>query len=483
MRLRKVKTIDPLVILGSQKQMKRNVYYKVFFRTVLFLMVMIMLWKFSVYIIEVNFLSVRVYEYVNFCITQILNMSLLKIFLLFAPALIFDTTRYYIVNTVIFFVSIFKRKVPDDFDPSSVFPLVSVILPAYNEGENIKRTLDCMRESDYPNLEIIVVDDFSSDQTSRICEYYHRKGWIVHIRTNDRGGKPAALNYGFKLAKGEYIAHFDGDVVVRRSAIREAMRPFKDPKVGIVSGNLKVYNDRKNLLTGLQAAEYGMGISIWRRWLSATDSLQIASGAFSLFRREILESLYGVDAEMGEDLDVTLKGRKLGYKVAFAPKAVALTIVPDTFIGLLKQRMRWDACYIRLNLRKHINIANLSRFRFGDFSTFMSDIFSNLILTAVLPVYIVWIILYELEFALFIFTITYLFYTIMNLGQFIMVAILSESFWNDTVLILYAPLFFIYGLCLRFVRIFAYVAEIFRFTFISRGHYFPDKVSDNVPKF
>jgi len=420
------------------------------------------------------------FEYMQSCVSDVAGRSPLAVFFLFAPALLFDTTRYYLTNTIIFFMDFFKK---DELAaPVPYLPSVSVIIPARNEGERLKYTLDTILENGYPNFEVIVSDDCSDDGTPRLCKPYADKGRIKYVRMSVRSGKPAALNYAFKFSKGEIIIHFDGDIAVDRDAIAEVVKPFRNSEVGAVSGNVKVRNDVKTLATRLQAAEYGMTIAVGRRWLAFVDRLQIASGAFGCFRREILTDIKGADPEYGEDLDLTLKARKLGFKVAFAPKAIAMTDAPETWTRLFSQRVRWDRCYIRLNLRKHRDMFDFHAFKWQDFLAGLEDIFFNLILLFAFPVYIAFILVFVPQLFLFILTITFLFYTFMNIGQLAIVALLSERPGRDAIFILYAPLFFLYSLFLRAARILAYFLEFTRSDFMKDG-FFPKKIWKNIEEY
>ena len=421
-------------------------------------------------------------EYLSKCASDLFSRPWWQIALFFLPALLFDSTRYYLPNTIVFFIALIKKVLLVRGEEPEIVPLVTVILPAYNEGPRIRGTINSLLESDYPRLEIIVVDDGSIDMTQNICKAYERRGQIKYFRTEQRGGKPSALNLGLKLAQGAYIIHFDAEILAYRNAIKEVVAPFKDQRVGVVSGNLKVYNERKSMATRLQAAEYGMGISLHRRWLAMTDSLQIASGAFGAFRKEVLEKLMGTDPETGEDLDITLKARKAGYKVAFAPLAIAMTNVPGSFRQLFRQRIRWDECYIRINLRKHGNIVDLRRFRAGDVLAVVADVIFNLLLLLIFPFYIAWIVIYFPHLFWFILTATYLFYVVMNAWQFFMVAVLSDTALRDMGFILLAPVFFFYSIFLKVTRLMAYALEFFRSTYLRDG-FFPDKVWDSMPRY
>ena len=423
----------------------------------------------------------QTYAYIQACIDNLKTRPPLVLFLLFAPALFFDTVRYYVTNTIVFFLNIFKENRPEQEPLAAYSPVVTALVPVFNEGERIKHTLDALLESDYPNLEIIVIDDNSQDETSRICKAYQDKGLITYLRKDQWAGKPSSLNYGRWYARGEIIVHLDGDIVLTRNAITEVIKPFRDPKVGVVSGNLRVYNDRESLVSRLQAAEYGVCISIGRRWQAMTDTLQIASGGFSCFRKEILTDLKGTDQDIGEDLDITIKARKLGFKVAFTPKAIAMTFVPSTWGSLFQQRIRWDRCYVRLNLRKHRNMLDIHAFRWGDFSAGLQDILFNVILLFAFPIYMILVLIFAPYLFPFIFIVTYLYYAIMDLGQIIIVTLLSDSPGRDAVFILYAPLFFLYSLFLRATRMLAYFLETIRSDYLKDG-YFPKEIWENMPK-
>jgi len=421
------------------------------------------------------------FEYIQFCIDDVASRSPLAVFFLFAPALLFDSVRYYVTNTIIFFLSLFEKDSSRE-DAVPFTPRLSVIIPARNEGEGLRGTLNSILESNYSKFEVIVVDDCSEDGTPALCKPYEDKGLIKYVRTTARSGKPAALNFAFKFATGDIIVHFDGDIAVDRDAITEVVKPFRDPKVGAASGNIKVRNDTASLASRLQAAEYGMTIAVGRRWLALVDRLQIASGAFNAFRKEILLDVKGADPEYGEDLDLTLKARKIGFKIAFAPKAVAMTDVPTSWRVLFSQRVRWDRCYIRLNLRKHRDMFDFHAFKWQDFVAGLDDIFFNLILLFAFPVYIAFIAIFVPQLFLFILTITYLFYTVVNFGQLAIVALLSERPGRDAMLILYTPLLFPYTLFLKAARILAYVLETIRSDFMKDG-FFPKKIWGNMQEY
>ncbi|MFH1245173.1 MAG: glycosyltransferase family 2 protein [Candidatus Omnitrophota bacterium] len=485
MRLRKIRRLSPLLSAKLQKKVSLQFDRQNRLKNI----VMLLLFTAGVEHLDLLrektfFLFEAAWQYAQFCWLVFGKMTRGQVWVFFLPALALDAVRYYVTNILVLLMEIGKILLPRTKNRRNWWkpPLVSVILPVYNEAGRIEKTINSIRENKYPKLEIIVVDDGSTDTTAAVCADYARKGLIRYIRKTERGGKASALNYGFRLAKGEFIVHFDAEVRVSRTAIREGLLPFQDPRVGVVSGNVKVLNDRESLAVRLQAAEYGIAISVQRRWLSLVNSLRIASGAFSVFRREALEKTMGLDPETGDDLDITLKIRKLGYKVVFAPAAVVWTHVPASFYRLFRQRIRWDACYIRLNLRKHGNPAYCRQFSWADFINYALDLVFNIILLLVYPIYIVLILGFVPQLLICFLIVPYIFYTLMNIIQLGIVTVLSDDWKRDGLLILYAPLMMFYYLLLNGERVVAYFLETFRLRYLRDGFY-PQKVWDNMPRY
>ena len=220
-----------------------------------------------------------------------------------------------------------------------IYPSLTVIVPAYNEEKVIARTIEALLEADYPNKEIIVVDDGSTDRTLEIASWYRKFGVKVYHKEN--GGKHSALNYGLKFARGEIIVTVDADSIVGRDALKEIVKRFRDPRVAAVCGNIKVLN-RVNWLTKCQALEYVTSINIFRRAFDVFGAVTVVPGALGAFRKSILEAggLYDRDT-VTEDFDVTVKTLKTGSIVQASSYAVAFTEAPQTLRDLYRQRMRW----------------------------------------------------------------------------------------------------------------------------------------------
>ena len=225
--------------------------------------------------------------------------------------------------------------------PLTYNPLVSVIIPARNEEKVIEHTIRSVLESDYEPLEVVVVDDASTDRTFEIALRY--QGPKVKVLRKEVGGrgKARALNFGLRFARGEVIVVVDADTIIGREAVKELVRKLEDPTVAAVAGNVAVRN-RVNLLTKLQAIEYIATFHLFRKGLSVLGAVPIVSGALGAFRRSVLEAtgFYDVDT-VTEDFDTTVKALKTGKIVQASAQAVAYTEVPETLRGLYRQRLRW----------------------------------------------------------------------------------------------------------------------------------------------
>jgi cellulose synthase/poly-beta-1,6-N-acetylglucosamine synthase-like glycosyltransferase/peptidoglycan/xylan/chitin deacetylase (PgdA/CDA1 family) len=220
-------------------------------------------------------------------------------------------------------------------------PLVSVVIPAYNEELGIVAAVESLVASDYPGLDIIVVDDGSTDATSAKVAALAIPNVTLIRQAN--AGKPAALNTGVDAAKHDILVLVDGDTVFEASAMRALVAPFSDPEVGAVSGNTKVGN-RRGLLGRWQHIEYVIGFNLDRRMFDVLRCMPTVPGAIGAFRRETLEAVGGVsDETLAEDTDLTMATCRAGWRVVYAPDARAWTEAPATLGQLWRQRYRW--CY------------------------------------------------------------------------------------------------------------------------------------------
>ncbi|MFE9019213.1 glycosyltransferase [Streptomyces sp. NPDC007808] len=216
---------------------------------------------------------------------------------------------------------------------------VSVLVPAYNEAKCIENTVRSLMASEHP-IEVLVVDDGSSDGTARIVEAMGLPNVRVVRQLN--AGKPAALNRGLANARYDLIVMMDGDTVFEPSTVRELVQPFGDPNVGAVAGNAKVGN-RDSLIGAWQHIEYVMGFNLDRRMYDILRCMPTIPGAVGAFRRSALERVGGMsDDTLAEDTDITMAMHRDGWRVVYAEKARAWTEAPETVQQLWSQRYRWS---------------------------------------------------------------------------------------------------------------------------------------------
>lgn len=248
-----------------------------------------------------------------------------------------------------------KRHEQKGFDPQGRTPLVTVIVPAYNEEKAVGKTVEALLRLSYVNREIIVVDDGSTDRTLEIARDY-ANGDKVKVLTKPNGGKWDSLNTGIKAANGEFIVCIDADTLLDQDAIQHLVKHFKSPDIGAVAGNVKVGN-RSGIITKLQALEYVVGINLHRRSEAHFRNVTVVPGPIGAFRASVLKEIGLFEGDtFAEDAEVTLKILKAGYKTVFEARALGYTEAPNSMISLAKQRYRWYRGSLQC-LSKHKDMA------------------------------------------------------------------------------------------------------------------------------
>jgi cellulose synthase/poly-beta-1,6-N-acetylglucosamine synthase-like glycosyltransferase/peptidoglycan/xylan/chitin deacetylase (PgdA/CDA1 family) len=230
-----------------------------------------------------------------------------------------------------------RRGLPSD---SSYTPSVSIVVPAFNEVVVIERAVRSFVASDYPELEVVVVDDGSADGTANVVEALG----LEHVRVirQPNAGKAAALNRGIAAACNEIIVMVDADTVFEPGSLRRLVTPLAAPRAGAVSGNTKVGN-RGGLLGRWQHIEYVIGFNLDRRLFDVLRCMPTVPGAIGAFRREALAEVGEVSSDtLAEDTDLTLAIGRAGWDVVYAEEARAWTEAPATLGALWRQRYRWS---------------------------------------------------------------------------------------------------------------------------------------------
>lgn len=345
-------------------------------------------------------------------------------------------------------------------------PLVSIIVPGKNEGKHIFKLTTSLQEQTYTNFELIIVDDGSDDDTEIICKSLKKNGYIDYfVRNEVRGGKASGANTALRIAKGKYVVHLDADCSYDYDAIENIIIPFyEDRKIGAVGGNVMVRNYRESVVTALQGFEYTDAISIGRMVSSYLGIYRVVSGAFGAFRMDLLQRVQGWDIGPGLDGDITVKFRKLGYKIRFEDRAVCQTSVPNTFQKLTKQRLRWDKSLVRFRLRKHSDVFfPHQNFSLSNFISFLENITYTLILNIKWYIYAADMVFNFASLLPFIIVMNIFLYTGANLFKLLIFNLFRERTNAPfSYFLVYVPLMvFYHGYYLRIVRSIAYVKEFF----------------------
>jgi len=242
-------------------------------------------------------------------------------------------------------------------DRPDVYPFVSIIVPAYNEGEVITASLSSLLELRYPYYEIIAVDDGSTDNTFEKMKDFEGNHYGVRVQVfrKENSGKADTLNFGIRRSKAPIVVCMDSDSRLTADALRYAVRHFDDQCVGAVAGNVKVIN-RHNIWTKLQALEYIEGLNIVRKAQAFFRSVNVIPGPIGIFRRAAIEGTGGYDSDtFAEDFDMTVKILADGWKINYEPKAIAFTEAPEELLDIIKQRYRWSRGILQaIRKQKHL---------------------------------------------------------------------------------------------------------------------------------
>lgn len=404
--------------------------------------------------------------------------------LLICPLLFFDSARYALSGLLLWVVDATNdayqwlrgNRTPT---PYEYCPTVCVVIAGLNEAAGLEHSLSNIWGS-YPLLEIVVVDDGSSDGMSQVANSFAKRFVGVHVITKPRGGKSSAMNAALPITKAEIIIVLDADSELAPDAIWEVVQPLRDPRIGAVSGNVMVRNTSAGLITKLQAYEYLRSILVGRLFSARMGILGIVSGAFGAFRRPVLDRVGAWDVGPGEDEDIILRIRKLGYQVDFAPYAECYTDAPELWKVLTKQRRRWEWAVITFESRKHINMVApwYKLFRWSNALLFLERWLFNLILPLFFWVYLAWMfIALDLSYLWRLTVLYYMLYVFLEGIQFLVVLYYSAYKWQHAKHGIVLPLLPIYQFYQRVITTWAVLEEIFsRRSF--RDTFVPDHVRE-----
>jgi biofilm PGA synthesis N-glycosyltransferase PgaC len=250
---------------------------------------------------------------------------------------------YWMAGGLIFYVSRELNAPPQDRPPAlGHWPAISIIVPCYNESANAEETLRAAAGVDYPEFEVIAVNDGSRDDTAEVLD--RLVGLIPHLRVvhlAKNQGKAAAMNTGALLARHELLVCIDGDALLDPQALRWIARAFRRGDVGGLAGNPRVRN-RTSLLGRLQVGEFSSIIGLIRRAQTTYGRLFTVSGVLCAFRKRALEEAgWWSSRTITDDIDVTWRVQVAGWRVVYEPNAIVWILMPETLGGLWTQRLRW----------------------------------------------------------------------------------------------------------------------------------------------
>jgi hyaluronan synthase len=259
------------------------------------------------------------------------------------------------------FLWIFYRPFPPASQDTA--PSLSVIIPAYNEGAMVQKAVYSVLATQYPQekLEIFVIDDGSQDDTWVYIKkaFIDNPSLITAVRFPTNKGKRAALEEGFRRARGEILVTIDSDSVIESRTLLEIAGPFRDPRIGAVAGRVAVFNREQGILPKMLKVRYLFSFDVLRAVQSKYRTVYCCPGALSAYRasvvRQILQpwmnqTFLGVTCTYGEDRSMTnfILGR--GFDTVYQRSAQVFTVVPWTYKRLWKMYLRWDRSYIRETL-------------------------------------------------------------------------------------------------------------------------------------
>lgn len=243
-------------------------------------------------------------------------------------------------------------------------PRLTVIIPAYNEGAMVLKSIESVARASYPRdrLEVFVVDDGSRDDTwSYIQQAVARWPELVQtIRFRQNQGKRAALAAGFRAGSGDVLVTIDSDSALEPGALLAIAGPFRDPQVGAVAGQVGAYNREQGLLPRMLHVRYILSFDFLRAVESSYGTVYCCPGALTAYRASVVrkvlapwmkQKFLGAECTYGEDRALTNSILALGYHTVYQRSAVVHTVVPTKYVNLCRMFLRWDRSYVREEIR------------------------------------------------------------------------------------------------------------------------------------
>ncbi|MGB9713553.1 MAG: glycosyltransferase [Candidatus Bathyarchaeales archaeon] len=283
-----------------------------------------------------------------------------------------------------------RKKSDGKFSCEEKLPTFSIVVPVKNEEKVIGRLLNALSKLNYPKdkVEIIVVEDGSTDKTLEICMKCAKEhdGIVKILRKPFSDGKPSALNYGIKHARGEIVGIFDADNVPDPNALMNVCKYFEDSMVAAVQGRTLSINSDENMLTKFMSYEEAVWCETYLRGKDVLDLFVHLRGSCQFIRQSVLKKLNGFDEEaLSEDMEMSARLTEKGYKIRYAPDVYSWQETPADLRQLFRQRTRWFRGTMEVALKYGRLMTKFSRKNFDAETTLLGP----LILIISLATYIV----------------------------------------------------------------------------------------------
>ncbi|HEV8582567.1 MAG TPA: poly-beta-1,6-N-acetyl-D-glucosamine synthase [Thermoanaerobaculia bacterium] len=247
---------------------------------------------------------------------------------------------FWIVGSLVFSWRRERRRQPPEL---ASYPPVSVLIPCHNEQLTIEHVVRAAAASRYPNLDILVIDDASSDASAAILDRLLPEISNLRLLTLTRNlGKAKALNLGALATKADYLMCIDADALLAPDAIHWMVFDLeRSPRVGAVTGNPRVLN-RTTLVSRIQVGEFSAIVGMIKRTQRLLGRVYTVSGVCSCFRRLAVHEVgYWSSETVTEDVDISWKLQLAYWGILYEPRALCWILVPESIRGLWHQRLRW----------------------------------------------------------------------------------------------------------------------------------------------
>lgn len=266
----------------------------------------------------------------------------------FWVAIFLGFLRIALMATMAFLKKWKDQKYPPNYDSVvDHYPKVSIIVPAYNEEVNAVKTINNLLHQDYPDFDIVFVDDGSKDSTFQMVSDAFGNNKLVKVYTKPNAGKASALNYGISRTQNDYVVCIDADTQLKSDAISQLMKGFSiqlknNQEIGAIAGNVKVGNEN-TMLTKWQSIEYTTAQNFDRRAFDLINGITVVPGAIGAFKKEAIEKAGGFTTDtLAEDCDLTIRILRNNCRIINCITAIAITEAPESLNEFMKQRFRWS---------------------------------------------------------------------------------------------------------------------------------------------